>query len=82
MINSQWLELPMSRTYFHGPKNVRAFESLLYFPHLLFSRCLGKVVFLACDICSVYPPVNPIQLLHHLSEITGVFSRNALGLID
>ena len=24
MINPQWLELPMSRTNFHGPKDVRA----------------------------------------------------------
>ena len=26
MINPQWLELPMSRTNFHGPKDVRATE--------------------------------------------------------
>ena len=26
MINPQWLELPMSRTNFHGPKDVRAIE--------------------------------------------------------
>ena len=25
MINLQWLELPMSRTNFHGPKDVREF---------------------------------------------------------
>ena len=30
MINPQWLELPMSRTYFHGPKDVRAIETRLY----------------------------------------------------
>ena len=30
MINPQWLELPMSRTNFHGPKGVRATESRLY----------------------------------------------------
>ena len=28
MINSQWLELPISRTIFHGPKDVRAIEVL------------------------------------------------------
>ena len=28
--NPQWLELPMSRTNFHGPKDVRAIEVLLY----------------------------------------------------
>ena len=30
MINPQWLELPMSRTNFHGPKDVRASEVRLY----------------------------------------------------
>ena len=30
MINPQWLELPMSRTNFHGPKAVRAIEVRLY----------------------------------------------------
>ena len=30
MINPQWLELPMSRTNFYGPKDVRAIEVPLY----------------------------------------------------
>ena len=30
MINPQWLELPMPRTNFHGPKDVRAIEVRLY----------------------------------------------------
>ena len=30
MINPQWLELPLSRINFHGPKDVRAIEVLLY----------------------------------------------------
>ena len=30
MINPQWFELPMSRTNFHGPKDVRAIEVRLY----------------------------------------------------
>ena len=34
MINPQWLKLPMSRTNFHGPKDVRAIEVLLYFTFL------------------------------------------------
>ena len=32
MINIQWLKLPMSRTNFHGPKDVRAIEVWLNFP--------------------------------------------------
>ena len=31
MINPQWLELPISRTIFYGPKDVRAIEVRLYF---------------------------------------------------
>ena len=31
MINSQWLELPMSRTLFYGHKDVWAIEVRLYF---------------------------------------------------
>ena len=31
MINLHWLELPMARTIFHGPKGVRAIEVRLYF---------------------------------------------------
>ena len=30
MINTRWLELPLSRTNFHGPKGVRAIEVRLY----------------------------------------------------
>ena len=30
MINPHWLELPMSRINFHGPKDVRAIEVLMY----------------------------------------------------
>ena len=31
LINPHWLELPLSRTNFHGPKGVRAIEVLLYY---------------------------------------------------
>ena len=30
MMNPHWLELPLSRTNFHGPKGVRAIEVRLY----------------------------------------------------
>ena len=30
MINLHWLELPMARLIFHGPKGVRAIEVRLY----------------------------------------------------
>ena len=33
MINTHWLELPLSRTYLHGPEEVRAIEVLLYSTH-------------------------------------------------
>ena len=34
MINPQWLELPISKTNFHGPKDVRAIEVRLYLKYL------------------------------------------------
>ena len=34
IINPQWLELSMSRAIFHGPKDVRAIETLLYYDEL------------------------------------------------
>ena len=40
MINPQWLELPMSRTNFHGPKDVRATEVRLYMFFLKLSEGL------------------------------------------
>ena len=38
MINPKWLELPMSRMNFHGPKDVQAIEVRLY----LYLRFLNK----------------------------------------
>ena len=35
MINPQWLKLPMPRTNFHGPKDVRAIEVRLYLAGLI-----------------------------------------------
>ena len=43
VINPQWLELPMSQTVFHGPKDVRAIEVRLYTVyHYCFSDCALK----------------------------------------
>ena len=44
MINHQWLELPMSRTNFHGPKDVRAIEVRLYFERLTTSVTMFAVL--------------------------------------
>ena len=38
MINPQWLELPMFRTNFHGPEDVRAIEVRLYLDTPLLSE--------------------------------------------
>ena len=40
MINPRWLELPLSRTNFHGPKGVRAIEVRLYFEMLFVPHAL------------------------------------------
>ena len=48
MINILWLELPLSRTDFHGPKGVRAIEVLLYHYNALnqlLQLCTARAVF-------------------------------------
>ena len=40
MINPQWLELPISRTNFHGPKAVRAIEVRQYISTV--DKCLKQ----------------------------------------
>ena len=44
MINPQWLELPMSRTNFHGPKDVWATEVRLYLNRHVFVMCTLKIM--------------------------------------
>ena len=42
MIKSHWLELPISRTNFHGPKDVRAIEVRLYLSRMLLRRTMSE----------------------------------------
>ena len=44
MINPRWLELPLSRTIFYGPKDVQAIEVRLYL-EFLYTQ-LGKKLFI------------------------------------
>ena len=44
IINPQWLEPPMSRTNFHGPKDVRAIEIRLYLVKFGTSIVRGYVI--------------------------------------
>ena len=46
MIKSHWLELPISRTNFHGPKDVRGIEVWLYF------KGIFTVIFLFLNIAT------------------------------
>ena len=45
-IYAQWLELPISRTKFSGPKNVRAIEVRLYFKITIFILSIGTPLLL------------------------------------
>ena len=60
VINPQWLELPMSRTNFHGPKDVRAIEVRLYNASCLIKdnnnicSVLFKTSVLFCSVTTVY----------------------------
>ena len=57
MINPQWLELPISRTNFHGPKDVRAIEVRLY---IVYDK----------EVWSADIRVNMIQRIYHLYKIS------------
>ena len=63
MINPQWLELPMSRMNFHGPKGVRAIEVLLYICSeavilMLFVLCVALWLLAAGFLCTMSYPVR------------------------
>ena len=50
MINPQWLELSMSRTNFHGPKDVRAIEVWLYFSYYFIKTYVVGTL----SLCEIY----------------------------
>ena len=58
MINLHWLELPMARTLFHGPKGVRAIEVRLYIVFTLNNRMpyLLTVIVLNSEKKSIWLP--------------------------
>ena len=67
MINPQWLELPISRTKFHGPKDVRVTEIRLLHCFLLTSQAKNLIIEV-CFVILVYPclfcfVMNPFHLL-------------------
>ena len=66
MISPQWLELPMSRTNFHGPKDVRAIEVRLY---------LNFGCFFAKEVLYVYFPAHkfPSENNHSESNVFATF---------
>ena len=49
MINPQWLELPMSRTNFYGPKDIRAVEVRLYVQDIPCWSYATDTVHLLCE---------------------------------
>ena len=58
MINPQWLELPVSRTDFHGPKDVRAIEVRLYMLIFLLKNARSF-----CNVCEL--DIIPISFVCH-----------------
>ena len=66
MIYPQWLELPMSRTNFHGLKDVRAIEV---------RPCLS---WLLCRLCSVIVAI-PVHLWYNCSLVSSLIVWNDVG---
>ena len=67
MIKPQWLELPISRTNFHGPKDVRAIEVRLHYQNLPADMGLNTA-----HICKEVPFPNhhSNRLVKHVRLIT------------
>ena len=76
MVIPQWLELPMSRTNLHGPKNVRVIEILLY--NVIHGEkdnvgfCRTCHILTGLHICSAAPIF--CKAYHH-DNIRGALSR-------
>ena len=69
MINLLWLELPISRTNFYGPKDVRAIEVRLYtVPMIPYSPCLCYHIH-----CPHVPIFAVFMLLNTMSPKFAIF---------
>ena len=58
MINLHWLELPMARTLFHGPKGVRAIEVRLYFVKNVFKNVRSNIVRLRTGVLTGFTNIH------------------------
>ena len=84
MVNPQWLELPMSRTNFHGPKDVRAIEVRLYsngFTNMPDERAEYFIVVLESDLIKAFSSVESpfsfaVELLNYDLIILRELHRN------
>ena len=80
MISPQWLELPMSRINFHGPKDVRAIEVLPYY--FIDNDCADWYMYLATTASKVvlfdYIALYDIICLHCI--VWQTFSLAVIGL--
>ena len=74
IINSQWLEPPMSRTTFYGPKDVRAIEVRLYFKED--RKIIHKSLFAAWPGAMINPHFtrSPLNFNSNLSPL--IFNDN------
>ena len=76
MINPQWLKLPLSRTNFHGPKDVWAIKVWLYIKS---SLILQPNLSIISDLLQWHANYNWIQVLTsaHLNSSFNVLMVNA-----
>ena len=79
MINLHWLELPIARTIFHGPKGVRAIEVRLFTCQLFLGGELYKYLCFRSNrnICVITCFI--LQRYYYYNKI--VLSKNFIGAI-
>ena len=82
MINPQWLELPMSRKNFHGPKDVRAIEVQLYFiAHIAKNAFVLHWKKKVKTGISDYPSLAVIEIATCFFEPTAIFSDAEMKVV-
>ena len=67
MINPEWFELPMSRTNFHGPNDVRTIEVRLYV----------QIMFIATDKIRYWLYFFAVQNVAFLFEVSIAYTRTS-----
>ena len=76
MINSQWLELPISRINFNGSKDVRAFDDLILYTLFEVAKNLrsicSSIIVLGPVVQSVVSLTSPLRVISLIVSVDSI----------